>query len=68
MPDHRRLKELRATLSKNVSAWASRTGTPHGMVHNELRRVCGGPAVAQANEAQLQARVKKLQDWFIGRK
>jgi hypothetical protein len=38
------------------------------MVHNELRRVCGGPAVAQANEAQLQARVKKLQDWFIGRK
>jgi superfamily II DNA/RNA helicase len=67
VPDHRRLKELRATLSKNVSAWASRTGTPHGMVHNELRRVCGGPAVAQANEAQLQARVKKLQDWFIGR-
>ncbi|MFI7584370.1 DEAD/DEAH box helicase [Kocuria sp. M1N1S27] len=68
VPDHRRLKELRATLSKNVSAWASRTGTPHGVVHNELRRVCGGPAVAQANEAQLQARVRKLQDWFVGRK
>jgi len=68
VPDHRRLKELRSTLSKNVSAWASRTGTPHGVIHNELRRVCGGPAVAQANEAQLQARVKKLEDWFIGRK
>jgi len=30
--------------------------------------VCGGPPVAQANEEQLQARLRKLQDWFIGRK
>ena len=66
--DHRRLKELRTQLAKNVSAWSARSGTPHGVVHTELRRVCGGPAVAQANEEQLQTRLKKLQDWFIGRK
>jgi superfamily II DNA or RNA helicase len=66
--DHRQLTELRNQLAKNVSAWAARTGTPHGVVHSELRRICGGPAVAQANEEQLTKRLRKLQDWFIGRK
>ena len=62
------LMDLRAELAKNVSAWSARSGMPHGMVHSELRRICGGPAVAQADEPQLQERLKKLQDWFIGRK
>ncbi len=66
--DHRMLMDLRGELAKNVSAWSARSGMPHGMVHSELRRMCGGPAVAQANEEQLQTRLKKLQDWFIGRK
>ncbi|WP_434993871.1 DEAD/DEAH box helicase [Arthrobacter sp. Ld5] len=66
--DHRQLTELRGQLAKNVSAWAARTGMPHGQVHTELRRQCGGPAVAQANEDQLQRRLQKLQDWFIGKK
>ncbi|MGM0929305.1 MAG: DEAD/DEAH box helicase [Actinomycetota bacterium] len=66
--DHRQLTELRNQLAKNVSAWSARSGMPHGLVHSELRRVCGGPAVAQANEEQLNKRLKKLQDWFIGRK
>ncbi len=66
--DHRQLTELRGQLAKNVSAWAARTGMPHGQVHTELRRQCGGPAVAQANEEQLQSRLRKLQDWFIGKK
>jgi superfamily II DNA/RNA helicase len=66
--DHRMLMDLRGELAKNVSAWSARSGMPHGMVHSELRRICGGPAVAQANESQLQVRLKKLQDWFIGRK
>ncbi|KNC18636.1 hypothetical protein AC792_11025 [Arthrobacter sp. RIT-PI-e] len=66
--DHRQLTELRGQLAKNVSAWAARTGMPHGQVHSELRRQCGGPAVAQANEDQLQRRLQKLQDWFIGKK
>ncbi|MFC3299691.1 DEAD/DEAH box helicase [Arthrobacter agilis] len=66
--DHRQLTELRGQLAKNVSAWAARTGMPHGQVHTELRRQCGGPAVAQADEDQLQRRLQKLQDWFIGKK
>jgi len=66
--DHRQLMDLRGQLAKNVSAWAARTGTPHGQVHNKLRSVCGGPAVAQASAEQLQARIEKLQDWFVGRK
>ncbi|MBG6181734.1 superfamily II DNA or RNA helicase [Arthrobacter sp. CAN_A1] len=66
--DHRMLTELRGELAKNVSAWSARSGMPHGVVHTELRKACGGPAVAQANEDQLQRRLKKLQDWFIGRK
>lgn len=66
--DHRQLTELRNQLAKNVSAWSARSGMPHGVVHSELRRICGGPAVAQANEEQLDKRLKKLQDWFIGRK
>lgn len=66
--DHRRLTELRSQLSKNVSAWAARTGTPHGVVHNKLREVCGGPAVAQANAEQLNRRLDKLQGWFVGKR
>ena len=67
VPDHRRLMDLRNELAKNVSAWSARTGTPHGMVHNKLRELCGGPPVAQASEEQLQARLAKLRDWFVGR-
>ncbi|WP_394159417.1 DEAD/DEAH box helicase [Galactobacter valiniphilus] len=66
--DHRKLTELRSQLAKNVAAWSARTGTPHGQVHTKLRSVCGGPAVAQASQAQLEARLEKLQDWFVGRK
>jgi hypothetical protein len=67
VPDHRRLMDLRNELAKNVSAWSARTGTPHGVVHNKLRELCGGPAVAQASEDQLHARLAKLRDWFVGR-
>ena len=66
--DHRMLMDMRNELAKNVSAWSARSGMPHGMVHSELRRICGGPAVAQANEPQLQQRLKKLQEWFLGKK
>ena len=40
--------------------YAKNTGEPHGLVHAELRRVCGGPAVAQASVTQLQARIDFL--------
>lgn len=65
--DHRQLKELRNKLAKNVSAYSLKSGKPHGVIHNELRKLCGGPAVAQASAEQLQARLKKLAEWFVGR-
>ncbi|MDO5633257.1 MAG: DEAD/DEAH box helicase [Micrococcus sp.] len=65
--DHRRLKEMRAELSKLVSAWAARTSTPHGVIHNRLREHSGGPAVAQATSAQLEKRLAKIRGWFVGR-
>ena len=65
--DHRQLKEMRNKLAKNVAAWSIRSGKPHGVIHNELRKSCGGPAVAQASAEQIQARLDKLADWFVGR-
>jgi len=53
----RNLKEQRTLLNSLVSLWSKQTGTPHGMVHNELRQTCGGPAVATATVAQMQSRI-----------
>lgn len=60
IPMHRRLKEQRQRLQDLVGLWSHRTNTPHGAIHAELRRMCGGPAVAQATEEQLQARIDLL--------
>ncbi len=60
---HKQLQELRKELNGLVGAWHHRTGQPHGTIHNELRRVCGGPLTAQATAGQLQARIKKIQEW-----
>ncbi len=57
---YRTLKEQRALLNSLVGLWARHTGEPHSQVHAELRRVCGGPAVAQATVTQLQARIDLL--------
>ena len=66
--DHRRMKELRAELSRTVSAWSARSGQPHGVIHNRLREVSGGPAVAQASKEQLEKRLETLRGWFVGRR
>ena len=42
--------------------------TPHGVVHNELRRACGGPALDEATSEQVVARVEKIRAWFVGRR
>jgi len=55
-----RLSELRRELNALVAAMHHRTGRPHGMIHNELRRVCGGPPVAAANGDQLAARIEAV--------
>ncbi|GAA2015393.1 DEAD/DEAH box helicase [Microbacterium ulmi] len=57
---HRTLKEQRQLLNSLVGVYARQSGGPHGAVHAELRRLCGGPAVAQATVAQLQARIDLL--------
>jgi hypothetical protein len=52
---------LRRQLNGLVGAHHHRTGTPHGKIHAELRRQCGGPASAQATIEQLEARIAALQ-------
>jgi superfamily II DNA or RNA helicase len=59
-PLHRTLREQRQLLNSLVGLYARQAGEPHGAVHAELRRLCGGPAVAQATVAQLQQRIDLL--------
>ena len=66
--DHRRLMDLRKELSSLVSAWARKSGQPHGSVHTTLRSRCGGPAVPQASAEQLQDRIDMVRGWFVGRR
>ena len=54
---HGRLTELRRELNALVAAIHHRSGRPHGWIHSELRRICGGPPVAAANGDQLQDRI-----------
>src|SRR5690606_21180451 len=44
-PLHRTLREQRQLLNSLVGLYARQSGEPHGAVHAELRRMCGGPAV-----------------------
>lgn len=57
---HRTLGEQRQLLNSLVGLYARQSGEPHGSVHAELRRICGGPAVSQATVAQLQSRIDVL--------
>ncbi|GAA1526670.1 DEAD/DEAH box helicase [Streptomyces albidochromogenes] len=60
---HKQLLELRKSLNTMVGAYVHQTGKPHGVIHTELRRVCGGPPSAEATAGQLQERIKKVQEW-----
>jgi len=57
---HRTLGEQRRLLNSLVGMYARVSGEPHAAIHTELRRVCGGPAVAQASVTQLQQRIELL--------
>lgn len=57
---HRTLTEQRRLLNKLVGTYARLSGEPHGAIHAELRRICGGPQVAKASVTQLQARIDLL--------
>ena len=59
-PLYRTLKEQRSLLNSLVGMRARISGEPHGIIHAELRRLCGGPAVGQASVTQLQSRIDLL--------
>jgi superfamily II DNA or RNA helicase len=65
---HREVTALRKELHTLVGAWARRTGAPHGVVHADLRRSCGGPEVAKASAEELQGRIATIRNWFVGRR
>lgn len=60
---HQELRELRRELNSLVGAYAHQSGKPHGAIHTELRRVCGGPPTAEASAGQLQQRVDTVRRW-----
>jgi superfamily II DNA or RNA helicase len=57
---HGQLRELRRELNSLVSVAHHRSGKPHGWIHNELRRRCGGPPIAAATRDQLKDRIVAL--------
>ncbi|WP_407676922.1 DEAD/DEAH box helicase [Phytohabitans aurantiacus] len=52
---------LRRQLNALVNAHHHRSGLPHGKIHAELRRLCGGPPSAQATIEQLEERIATVQ-------
>ncbi len=60
---HKELLELRKRLNTMVGAYVHQSGKPHGVIHTELRRVCGGPPSAGGTAGQIRERIKKVQEW-----
>jgi superfamily II DNA or RNA helicase len=58
-----KLKELRRELNTLVAAHHHRTGAPHGAIHGDLRRACGGPATPVATAEQIEERIATLRSW-----
>lgn len=57
------LAALRKELNTVVSITAGRTGRPHGAIHTEARKACGGPPTALCNAQQLRERIEYLRAW-----
>jgi hypothetical protein len=62
------LAALRKELNSLVGAWSHRTGQPHGVIHAELRKACGGPAIPQASADQIRARIAMIRQWAVSRR
>jgi superfamily II DNA or RNA helicase len=62
------LAALRKELNGLVGAWNHRTGQPHGVIHNDLRRACGGPPLPQATADQIRARIDMIRHWAATRR
>jgi superfamily II DNA or RNA helicase len=65
---HRALAAQRQELNKLVAAYARKSGAPHGVVHHDLRRACGGPSLDEATSEQVAARIERIRGWFVGRR
>ncbi len=63
-PLHRALESRRKELNSLVAQYARMSGTPHAHVHAELRRRCGGPALASATTEQVESRIAVVRSWF----
>ena len=63
MATHERRAALRKQLNALVAAYHHRTGRPHGAIHSELRRQCGGPPTAVCTIEQLEQRIATVQSW-----
>ena len=59
------LATLRKELNGLVGAWSHRTGQPHGVIHAELRRTCGGPPLPQATADQIRTRIDMIRRWAL---
>jgi superfamily II DNA or RNA helicase len=59
------LAALRKELNGLVGAWSHRTGQPHGVIHNELRRQCGGPPLPQASSSEITTRIDRIRQWAL---
>jgi superfamily II DNA or RNA helicase len=57
------LAGLRKELNSLISAWHHRTAQPHGVIHADLRRACGGPPLPEATAEQIRARIAMLRRW-----
>ena len=57
------LNKLRKELNTLVALYHHRTNKPHGVIHSELRKACGGPPTAMANIEQLEERIATLRSW-----
>jgi superfamily II DNA or RNA helicase len=60
LPAAQRRLLLRKQLNSLVTAHHQRTNLPHGKIHAELRRLCGGPPSAQATIEQLEQRIAAI--------
>ncbi len=65
---HRAMALSRKELNALVSSYARRTGSPHAVVHADLRRSCGGPALDQASAAHVGQRIETIRRWIVGRR
>jgi superfamily II DNA or RNA helicase len=58
-----RITGLRKELNTLVAMYHHRTKKPHGTIHGDLRRYCGGPPTAMASADQLEERIATLRSW-----